>query len=508
MQTFFSNRIYKSDLDDSVVSALSELMQEYSSVLHFAYADIVRRARDKAKGKTSPFESLYFKVKDKYPSVITYLRNTAIREAESTHSARLELLKNEKNVVLKRLSNTKQKLKKAEEQRNKLLKYKEMLINGNLVFDNKQRTFKKDGDKVLVFREKNHKRQLVAVYENEYLFECSFLQPKLNALRTRIGLLKCKINKLEERLSFFNNHYIPAVQFGTKRLRRQGIKDETKQQEYLRKRSNRFAVSGRADSKVGNFVFSYDTDSNSLKIYLGKSVGVITIPTVVFPYGQDKIINYYSKQRLEINQPITFSVEDKDKYYIIKCELKEESPDCNYSKADGVIGVDCNLGFYSVCETTGDGSLKQSGDYVYEWKQKTRNQTKYNIEQTAKAVVDIAVSTHKPLVIERLKFSTKDKLSNYNDNSLKNFNRNMFAYDKMIYALKARAAKEGVGVFEVNPVYTSFIAKMKYVPYYKRSIHQLAALVIGRRCLFPYRNEKLPKNEKTSSWSELYKIKK
>ena len=152
MQTFFSNRIYKSDLDDSVVSALSELMQEYSSVLHFAYADIVRRARDKAKGKTSPFESLYFKVKDKYPSVITYLRNTAIREAESTHSARLELLKNEKNVVLKRLSNTKQKLKKTEEQRNKLLKYKEMLINGNLVFDNKQRTFKKDGDKVLVFR--------------------------------------------------------------------------------------------------------------------------------------------------------------------------------------------------------------------------------------------------------------------------------------------------------------------------------------------------------------------
>ena len=170
--------------------------------------------------------------------------------------------------------------------------------------------------------------------------------------------------------------------------------------------------------------------------------------------------------------------------------------------------MDCNLGFYSVCETTEDGSLKQSGDYVYEWKQKTRNQTKYNIEQTAKAIVDIAVSTHKPLVIERLKFSTKDKLSNYNDNSLKNFNRNMFAYNKMIYALKARAAKEGVEVFEVNPVYTSFIAKMKYVPYYKRSIHQLAALVIGRRCLFPYRNEKLPKNEKTSSWSELYKIKK
>ena len=39
----------------------------------------------------------------------------------------------------------------------------------------------------------------------------------------------------------------------------------------------------------------------------------------------------------------------------------------------------------------------------------------------------------------------------------------MFAYNKMISAIKIRAEKMGVAVFEVNPAYTSQIGKMKYM---------------------------------------------
>ena len=39
----------------------------------------------------------------------------------------------------------------------------------------------------------------------------------------------------------------------------------------------------------------------------------------------------------------------------------------------------------------------------------------------------------------------------------------MFAYNKMISAIKSRAEKMGIAVFEVNPAYTSQIGKMKYM---------------------------------------------
>ena len=519
LQTFFSNRIYKRDLEPEVVERIEKLMQEYASLLHSSYKDVVTEARNKANGKNAEDKTLYFKMKEKFEDCITYFRNTAIRDAKGLHSKRMKSLRQEIGNTVTRLSNTKRKLLNTEKRRNSLLKYKEMIKNGNLVFDNKQRTFKKEEDKIKVYRGTGKRRKCTEVFENEYLFEC-YLQTQIRSLKSKMGLLTFKINKLENKLKYLNNKYIPAVQFGTKRLRKQGLTDEAKQQEYLRKRSNRFSVSGRQDSINGNFVFSYDAVGKTVNIYLSKTDS-IKIPAVVFPYGQKQIEEYYKRQRRfhslcklkdcneEIKlRPITYSIEDKGKYYIIKCGLEGVFPEKNYSKAGGVIGIDCNLGFYSACETTEDGSLKLSGNYSYKWKRQKKTKIKYNIEQQAKEIVELAVSTKKPLVIEKLKFSPYGKMSDYNSSKSKNFNRNSFAFDKMTEALKARAQKKGVEVFEVSPVYTSFIAKEKFSPYYKRSIHEMAALAIARRCLFPLRKERIPKSKQTSSWKKLYALSK
>lgn len=65
-----------------------------------------------------------------------------------------------------------------------------------------------------------------------------------------------------------------------------------------------------------------------------------------------------------------------------------------------------------------------------------------------------------------------------------------FAYNCMITAIKSRADKMGVEVYEVNPAYTSQIGKIKYMKRLGISIHEAASYVIARRAM-NYK-EKLP----------------
>lgn len=502
-------------MDKDIVDNINKALQDYSSMLHYSYKKIVDDLR---YPNIKDDVSLYFKLTNKYPEVITYFRNTAIQYAKGIHRSRIELLKEEKDIVNQRLSNTKRKLDRTIRKYESLYKYKELLIsNKPLVFDNRSKTFKKVDNTIKVYKGKGKNKHCIAKYENDYLFECLYLQPELNKLKARIGLLNFKINKLQDRLDYlagkgYDTKYIPAVQFGTKKLRRQ----RAKRQEYQLQRSNRFSIQGRGDSVDGNFAVKYDTTTMTLTIKTSDNKkGCIVLQNVSFNYGEKEIKEYYIKQYdIVHNQkkrglPITYSLEDKGKYYIIKCSLKEEEQILNYSKADGVIGVDTNLGFYSVCETNAEGTPLLMKDMVYEWKGKTTNQIKYNIKQRVKELIDLSITTHKPLVIEQLKFKGKEKVSDYNSNKSKNFNCNMFAYRQMSDYLIESAKSKGVEVYFVKPMYTSFIGKEKFMPYYKRSVHQMAALSIARRTLFN-KDENIParyKNE-CSSWKELYNKKK
>ena len=78
----------------------------------------------------------------------------------------------------------------------------------------------------------------------------------------------------------------------------------------------------------------------------------------------------------------------------------------------------------------------------------------------------------------------------------------MFAYYKMLEALKSAANKHHIEVYIVSPQYTSLIGKVKFMPYYKRSVHQMAALTIARRCL--ELSETIPKQYAYKDWKELY----
>ena len=524
MRVFFSNRIYKKDLDEYTLNSLNKLFEDYSSCIHYAYSIVIHNARYLSTLSNIEKDALlYSKVTDKFKQMTPYARNTAIQDAKGIHKSRIALLKEEKDILHQKLSNTNRKLEDTKKYYEKLYKYKQMLIENRLVFDNKQQTFKKTlNGCIKIYRGKGKNKRCIQKYENDYLFECLYLQPEIKKLKSRIGLLTFKINKLQSKLDILNNKnfdtkYIPAVQFGTKHLRKQGLIDSLKQQEYKQRRNCQFTSIGINDSRDGNFVFKYQdynftikTKTRDMKAF--DTDGEIIIPNVKFRYGQEIIDAYYLKQFYTVHnekkkgKPITYTIEDKGLYYIIKCSLEEELEITNYYKANGVLGIDFNFGFYSVCETDEFGSPLLMKDIHYEWFNKTTNQIKYNIEQCIKQIVELAKTNHKPLVIEDLKFKGKEKLKDYNSNHSKNFKSNMFCYTKMRDQLIASAKRNGIEVYLVNPMYTSLIGKEKYMPYYKRSIHQMAALAIARRAMYPNRTESIPNRyNDCSSWKQVYK---
>ncbi len=181
--------------------------------------------------------------------------------------------------------------------------------------------------------------------------------------------------------------------------------------------------------------------------------------------------------------PVAWSVEDHGEYYIFKCILDIPENDCkNHSSADGLLGVDLNVDHIAWSNINSKGQLVKSGVFEFDLKGKSTGQSTKIIEAEAIGLVDLAVKLNKPIVLEKLN-TTKSKVSNPYGNKKANRKMSAFAYDKLITAIKNRADKMGVAVYEVNPAYTSQIGKMKYMKRLGISIHQAASYVIARRAM-------------------------
>jgi len=230
--------------------------------------------------------------------------------------------------------------------------------------------------------------------------------------------------------------------------------------------------------------FSYDLLSNKLNYHTPS--GAVSIDGVLFPYGQDEVDNAVTSQincknKKVGGRPLSWEIEDHGDYYIFKVSFEEiKPPYINFSKSDGVIGIDCNFDHFAVSETNSIGQLVHSFVQKFTIEGKSSGQINKIIENEAVSLVDYAVRINKPIVIEKLD-TTISKVSNHYGSKKANRRMSLFAYNKMISAIKSRAAKMGVAVFEVNPAYTSQIGKMKYMKRLGLSIHQAAAYVIARR---------------------------
>ena len=171
MRVFFSNRIYKKDLDEYTLNELNKLFEDYSSCTHYAYSIVINNARYLSTLSNNEKDALlYSKITERFKQMTPYARNTAIQDAKGIHKSRLALIKEQKDILHQRLSNTNKKLEDTIKYRNKLISYKQMLIDKKpLVFDNKQQTFKKNDGCIKIYRGKGKNKRCIQKYDNNYL---------------------------------------------------------------------------------------------------------------------------------------------------------------------------------------------------------------------------------------------------------------------------------------------------------------------------------------------------
>ena len=151
-------------------------------------------------------------------------------------------------------------------------------------------------------------------------------------------------------------------------------------------------------------------------------------------------------------------------------------------KGRGAIGVDLNADHLAVCETGTSGNYKGAFSVPLVTYGKTVHQAEALIGDAVAEVVAYAREAGKPIVIERLDFQHKKAAL---EGESRRYSRMLssFSYGKIKAYFLSRGHREGVGVHQVNPAFSSIIGRVKFSERYGLSVHQAAALVLARRLL-------------------------
>jgi IS605 OrfB family transposase len=482
-KTYFSNRIYKNGLSKEYVDEIAHALLVFNRAKQFSFSTSVKEKRSEKNRRN---KSMHLTVKECF-RLDDYYANSAVQEANALQKSLTELNKMYITNKAEQIKSVNNKIKNTKSKLTTLTKMKESFVNGKPKLP-KNSNIKNVGNLFVV----EFKKQ-TNIFYHAYQFEHSYLDVEIKRLKSRVGFLTFKQNRFEDELKGLKIK-VSSVVFGSKKLfKSQYTKEEykSKHAEWVKKwgqsRYNQMVISGRKDSGSGNFVFRYDTNENTLSFHTPSGVK-IEISNLTFPFGQDKVVSAIEKQincknKKKFGRPIGWSLEDHGEYYIFKCIVNEEENQyVNFSKSDGIIGIDCNVAHFAVSNINRKGQLISSHTLDFDIWNKSSNQINKIIEVEAIELVNIAVREDKPIAIEKLD-TTTSKVSNRYGNKKANFKMSMFAYNKMISAIKSRAEKMGVAIFEVNPAYTSQIGKMKYMKRFGISIHEAASFVIARRAM-------------------------
>ena len=343
---------------------------------------------------------------------------------------------------------------------------------------------------------------------------------KLHQKKRRLHILQTKLEAMQA------DHKAGLVRlcFGSKRLfnaqfdlQANGYADHVAwKADWVDARSDQFFVLGSQDETAGNQSCQAEIEEDgSLTLELrmpnaceaehGKR---ILVPGVQFAYGHDKIIAALaSSQRVasttkagkatmkRIGSALSYRfVRDTKGWRVfVSCEAQPIEQFTNGKF--GAIGVDINADHLAVSQTDRFGNLVQSLRIDLHTYGKTADQAKALIGDAAVRIAKTALSSNKPIVIEKLDFSKKKAELESTHKPLARM-LSSFACNKVISSIKAAAFGRGVEVIEVNPAYTSVIGAVNHAQRNGISVHMGAALAIARRGLGL--SEKPPKREVTA----------
>jgi IS605 OrfB family transposase len=315
--------------------------------------------------------------------------------------------------------------------------------------------------------------------------------------------LEYKLNKLvcdkaEEKVDLcFGSRKLFRAQFN---LESNGYKNHGEWlQAWKQSRNDSFFLLGSKDETAGNqsCVATVQEDGSlNFRIRLPDALGgkYLTLYNIKFKYGQQEIVKALDlcnerREALSLKQPyakdlgsaISYRFKKDKKGWRIFVSVACTQAACCTSSQRGVIGVDINVNHLAICETDRFGNPIFKKSFPLNTYGKSRNQAKALIGDTCSSLIKLAKEKAKTIVIEDLDFSQK-KL-NLQASAKQARLLSSFSYHSITEGLQSKGCKEGVEVVQVNPAYTSIIGRVKFASRYGLSIHQAAALVIGRRYL-------------------------
>ncbi|WP_017434563.1 hypothetical protein [Saccharococcus caldoxylosilyticus] len=195
-KAYFSRRLYKSEMDILHVTETSYALELFNQAKRFAFQTLVREKRWGRKW----YPSLHIAVKEKY-GLNDYFANSAVREANALFSSLMELNKIHVQQTEEKIKDVKKKLKTERTKLTKLLKMKESCIKGNLRFP-KNTNFVLHKSGIISLELKN--RSLI--WMNSYLFEHRYLDMKIKRTKAKVGCLKHRLDRLEQKKTKLKEH--------------------------------------------------------------------------------------------------------------------------------------------------------------------------------------------------------------------------------------------------------------------------------------------------------------
>uniref|UniRef100_E6QVS9 Transposase n=1 Tax=mine drainage metagenome TaxID=410659 RepID=E6QVS9_9ZZZZ len=243
----------------------------------------------------------------------------------------------------------------------------------------------------------------------------------------------------------------------------------------------------------------------------------VTIGPIQFPYEAEKLRNVValhaqlSKQNLpkitkqpKAGKPYSRFVYPEElsalswRFYWdnngwrVMVSFQEPAIDVQTRIQTGAIGVDLNADHLAWAELDRFGNPVKTGNISCVTYGKTTEQANAIIEAVAIALTERARQSGKPLVLEKLDFSQRKAQITEVDGQRYARMLSSLSYKKIHDAIFARAAKDGVEVKTVNPKFTSVLGRINYASRYGLTVHQGAAVVIGRRAF-----DRFAKNQHT-----------
>lgn len=516
----FSNRIYKDKLDIKDLTLIDSNKEVFNAMVRRAYN--IQYNVD--FNKKSYAKSVHMTVKSEFKTSNDYYVNSAVQEAKALISSQIELKKLYiKNLELE-IKERKKKIKDIEKQLKNKLKVKDSIIKITKAIKAGKKlpkfsTYKGAMEFMTINPDTNElefgvrRKRKEPLMFNIYTFEVCYLDNQIRKLKNRLKQVIFGLNRAEGKLERFKNNPPKKVCFGSrnffKKLHTTDINYDQWKKELSYKRNKQMLISGRKDAKQGNFVFRYENKQLSITTMDKEK---ITINNVYFPYGQEHV-DYALNNNDNFRTAVAWEVVDKGDFYIFKCIVElPNNKYTNYSKSNGIISIDINVDHIALTNLNKEGSILNTQIFTYDLEGKSSDQSKWILENTIKDVLKVCVDNNKPLGMEDLN-TEESKAKLIYGNAKRNKKLSMFAYSSITNMICSRANKDGVGVFKVNPAYTSQIGKLKYMKPLGLSVHMSAALVIGRRALGfkesvpkvykKYITEKIKVKHHWSHWSYL-----